>query len=89
MIKHFILLCFGLMLSVNTFAKDIYYGTGPELVNISKETIFRFHKQVRTISQAHRFEIKPADPDDPDYSVLSIRPRFTKGTRKVFRHHFV
>ncbi len=83
MIKHFILLCFGLMLSVNTFAKDIYYGTGPELVNISKETIFRFHKQVRTISQAHRFEIKPADPDDPDYSVLSIRPRFAKGTRKV------
>lgn len=80
---HFIYLFLGLALSSTAFAKDIYYGSAPELVNISKETIFRFHKQVRTISQAHRFEIKPADPNDPDYSTLSVRPRFTKGTTKV------
>lgn len=73
----------SLFLGVNAYAKDIYYGSSPELVNISKETIFRFHQQVRTISQAYRFEIKPADPNDPDYSVLSVRPRFTKGTTKV------
>ena len=58
------------MFSANLQAEDIYYGSGPKLVKISKETIFRFHKQVRTISQAHKFEIKPADPNDPDYSVL-------------------
>ena len=82
MIKYF--LCILLFIfSLNSQAKDIYYGSTPELVSISKETIFRFHKQVRTISQAHRFEIKPADTNDPDYSLLSIRPRFTKGTSKV------
>ena len=82
MIKYF--LCFlPFIFSINSQAKEIYYGSQPELVSVSQETIFRFHKQVRTISQAHRFEIKPADPNDPDYSLLSIRPRFTKGTSKV------
>ena len=82
MIKYF--LCIVLfLLSLSSQAREIYYGSTPELVSISKETIFRFHKPVRTISQAHKFDIKPADPNDPDYSVLSIRPRFTKGTSKV------
>ncbi len=72
-----------LLFSLTSQAREIYYGSRPELVRISKETIFRFHKQVRTISQAQRFEIKPADSNDPDYSMLSIRPRFTKGTSKV------
>jgi hypothetical protein len=72
-----------LTFSISSFSKEIYYGSTPELVKISKETIFRFHQNVRTISQAHRFEIKPSDPNDPDYSVLSIRPRFTKGVSKV------
>lgn len=74
---------FSILLSLTANAKDIYYGSAPELVKVSQETIFRFHKQVRTISQAQRFEIKPADPNDPDYSVLSVRPRFSKGTSKV------
>lgn len=73
----------SIFLSFSANAKDIYYGSAPELVKVSQETIFRFHKQVRTISQAQRFEIKPADPNDPDYSVLSVRPRFSKGTSKV------
>ena len=82
MIKYF--LCFLLFIfSITGQAKEIYYGSSPEFVSVSQETIFRFHKQVRTVSQAHRFEIKPADPNDPDYSLLSIRPRFTKGTSKV------
>lgn len=82
--KRYLIFIIGMMLfSVISQAKDIYYGSTPELVNVSKETIFRFHKQVRTISQARKFEIKPADPNDPDYSVLSIRPRFSKGTTKV------
>ena len=82
--KRYLIYIIGMMLfSVISQAKDIYYGSTPELVNVSKETIFRFHKQVRTISQARKFEIKPADPNDPDYSVLSIRPRFSKGTTKV------
>ncbi|MBT4791473.1 MAG: hypothetical protein HON90_07875 [Halobacteriovoraceae bacterium] len=82
--KKYLMLFIALVLfSVGSQAKDVYYGSTPELVKISKETIFRFHKQVRTISQARKFEIKPADPNDPDYSVLSIRPRFSKGTTKV------
>ena len=82
MTKYF--LCIVLFIfSLTSQARNIYYGSQPELVSISKETIFRFHKQVRTISQAHKFEIKPADPNAPDYSVLSVRPRFTKGTSKV------
>lgn len=77
-------LCIVLFIfSLASQAKEIYYGSVPELVSVSEETIFRFHKQVRTISQAQRFEIKPADPNNPDYSVLSIRPRFTRGTSKV------
>ena len=82
MIKYFLCLLLFIF-SLNSQAKEVYYGSTPELVSLSKETIFRFHKQVRTISQAHRFEIKPADPNDPDYSLLSIKPRFTKGTSKV------
>lgn len=82
MTKYFLCIIFFLF-SFTSQAREIYYGSTPELVSISKETIFRFHKQVRTISQAHKFDIKPADPNDPDYSVLSVRPRFTKGTSKV------
>ncbi|MBT4791320.1 MAG: hypothetical protein HON90_07100 [Halobacteriovoraceae bacterium] len=81
--NYLICFIFGLFLSLNLQAKEIYYGSAPELVKISKETIFRFHKQVRTISQAQRFTIAPADSNDPDYSVLSIKPRFSKGTTKV------
>ena len=82
MIKYFVCIIL-LVFSLTSQAKEIYYGSTPELVSISKETIFRFHKQVRTISQAHKFEIKPADPNDPDYSMLSVRPRFTQGLSKV------
>jgi hypothetical protein len=81
--KLILLIGLFLMFSFSLQAKEIYYGSAPEFVTISKETIFRFHKQVRTISQAHRFEIRPADVNDPDYSMLSIRPRFSKGTTKV------
>lgn len=82
MIKN-ILIIMTMFFSIDGFSKEIYYGSTPELVTISKETILRFQQNVRTISQAHRFEIKPSDPNDPDYSVLSIRPRFTKGISKI------
>lgn len=45
----------------------------------SDVTIFRFPKSVQTITGAQRLEIKPANPTDPDYSSLAIRPRFTTG----------
>ena len=64
-------------------AKDIYYGSMLEVVNIAQETIFRFPLPVRTISPIRRFEIRPADSESPDYSVLSIRPLFSKGEQKV------
>ncbi|MBT4761066.1 MAG: hypothetical protein HOO06_05150 [Bdellovibrionaceae bacterium] len=74
-----------LVLSDFALAKDIYYGSGIETVKLvyGQPTIFRFHKQVRTISQIHRFDIQPADQNDPDYSVLTVKPRFTKGTSKA------
>jgi hypothetical protein len=66
-------------------AKTIYYGTETEVVNIvySGETILRFNEPVRTISRASDFEIGPADKTNPDYSILSVTPRFTKGVSQV------
>jgi hypothetical protein len=39
--------------------------------------------EVKTISQAARFSITSADEQQPNYSVLSITPRFTKGSDLV------
>ena len=37
----------------------------------------------KPISQASKFKIQPADTKSPNYSVLSVNPRFTKGKAKV------
>ena len=84
-IFNFITLIGLLISSEIVMAKKIYYGSGIETIKLvyGQSTIFRFHKQVRTISQVHRFNIQPADKNDPDYSVLSVIPRFTKGSSKT------
>ena len=66
-------------------AKTIYYGSEAETVTLSYggPTIFRFNEPVKTISQASKFNIKPADTKDPNYSILSITPVFTRGKTKV------
>lgn len=66
-------------------AKTIYYGSETEAVTLSYggPTIFRFNDPVKTISQASKFKIEPADMKNPNYSVLSITPLFTRGKTKV------
>ena len=66
-------------------ARIVYYGSETENLTIAYggPTIFRFNEEVKTISQASKFNIKPADNKDPNYSVLSVTPRFTRGSAKV------
>lgn len=66
-------------------ARTIYYGSTPETIRIvyGGQTIFRFEKPVRTVSQAARFTIKPVDDESPNYAMLSVEPRFLKSTSAV------
>lgn len=53
------------------------YGKSAVVVSIpyGKETLFRFDQQVRTVSSVSGFIVKPANPETPDYTTLSIMPR--------------
>jgi len=66
-------------------AKEVQYGTQTESISIAYggATILRFDEPVKTISRASRFIIGPADQENPDYSVLAVTPRFTKGKDNV------
>ena len=68
-----------------SFARKIYYGSSSETITLAYggPTIFRFDEEVKTISQASRFEISPSDNDNPDYKMLSVTPRFTKGSSNI------
>jgi len=67
------------------FARQVYYGSETESVSVAYggPTIFRFNEPVKTISQATRFTITPADEENPNYAVLSVTPRFSEGKDKV------
>ncbi|MGE0172444.1 MAG: hypothetical protein AB7T49_06665 [Oligoflexales bacterium] len=67
------------------FARQVYYGSELESVSVvyGGPTIFRFNEPVKTISQASRFTIGPADEESPNYAVLSVTPRFAEGKDKV------
>lgn len=85
-LAHIVLLYVGIYIGMSKcHAKTIYYGTETEIVNIvyNGETILRFNEPVRTISRASDFEIGPVDKTNPDYSILSVTPRFTKGMSQV------
>ena len=66
-------------------AKEIYYGNTPEVIRIKhgESKVIRFDQEVKTINGASRLSVGPADQNDPDYSLLSIEPRFTKGRSNV------
>jgi len=87
MMRKSLLGVFAFFISFTPFAqaKLIHFGSSLETVRVSYggPTIFRFPSEVRTISQASLFDIKPANAEDPDYSVLSVTPRFTKGSSQV------
>ena len=80
-IAGILLSCFAL----TSQAKLIHYSKSTETVRVAYggPTIFRFPSEVRTISQSSIFDIKPANTDDPDYSVLSVTPRFANGSGLV------
>lgn len=82
-----IILCFIFIVlnNVKILAKSIEYGSETESITIvnGSNTIFRFHEDVKTISQASKFDIGPADSKDPNYSVLSVKPRVKRGKSKV------
>lgn len=66
-------------------ARIVYYGSETENITVAYggPTILRFDEEVKTISQAARFTIEPADATQPDYKVLSITPRFPSGTSAI------
>lgn len=70
---------------IDALAKTVYFGSETEVVTLvyGSPTLFRFSGEVRTISQASRFEIEPANSDQPNYSLLAIRPRFSTGSSDV------
>ena len=80
-----ILFAIASIISGSAQARDIYYGKAKEtiLIPFGVETIFRFPIEVKTITEANRFEIRPANPDEPDYSVLVVKPRMSEGSADV------
>lgn len=75
----------GILFSSDSFAREVYYGSEAETITVAYggPTILRFDDEVKTISRASKFIIGPADKTDPNYAVLSLTPRFTKGTSKI------
>ena len=75
----------SLNLVASAEARTIYYGSAPETIRVvyGGQTIFRFEKPVRTVSQAARFTIKPVDDESPNYAMLSVEPRFLKSVTAV------
>ncbi len=74
--KYLFVILISLM-GLMAHAKNVLYGKSTVLVTIpfGKETLFRFDKQVRTISPVTSYVLKPANGENGDYSVLSVTPR--------------
>ena len=74
-----------LLFPIQALAKVIYFGSETESATVvyGNSTLFRFPGEVRTISQASRFDIAPANADQPNYALLSIKPRFSDGKSDV------
>ena len=74
-----------LVLSSSVQAREVVFGKGRETIPVpfGVETLFRFPMEVKTITEANRFEIHPASSDEPDYSVLVVKPRMSEGASDV------
>lgn len=81
----FIFMLFLVSLPSYAMAKVVNYGKLVVTVEMpyGKERLFRFDKQVRTISPVSNFTLKPADSESPDYSILSVMPRDPLGEALV------
>ena len=78
-----LLASFGATQTAN--ARDVLFGKARETISVAfgTETIFRFPLEVKTITEASRFDIHPANQEEPDYSVLVVKPRFAEGAADV------
>ena len=67
------------------YAKTVYYGDETVSLNIvyGSPTLFRFPMEVKNVSQAQKFEVGPANPDQPSFALLSVSPRFVTGASDV------
>ena len=90
--KNFKLVLFIIMIgavlgagAIPAQARTIYFGSETEVVPLvyGGPTVFRFPGEIRTISQAQRFQIAPANGDSPNYALLSVTPRFANGSSEV------
>src|SRR4051812_20017736 len=79
------ILSLSLLISVPVHAREIVYGKAKETLSVSfgVETLFRFPMEVKTITEAQRFEIRPANSEEPDYSVLAVKPRMMEGVADI------
>lgn len=68
-----------------SLARTVYFGSETEVIPLvfGQASLLRFPAEVKTISQAARFEIAPANRDEPNYALLEIRPRFSTGSSDV------
>jgi len=82
--NKFLILFFALYSNILA-ARTIYYGTNTETLGIvyGAQVILRFENPVKTISNANLFSIKPADEEQPDYSVLVIEAKRPSGDMDV------
>jgi hypothetical protein len=80
-----IVLLASFAMSSGAHAREVVYGKARETLPIAFgiETLLRFPMEVKTITEAARFEIRPANMEEPDYSVLVVKPRMSEGTADV------
>ena len=83
--KNLIFAIAAMMLASNVQAKTLFYGSERENISLSHgvATLLRFDEEVKTITQASMFDIKPANPESPDYRLLSVQPRTKNATSNV------
>lgn len=79
------LLTLWLVFPSEALARLVVYGKARETIPVAfgAESLFRFPMEVKTVTEASRFEIKPSNSDEPDYSVLAVKPRMSEGAADV------
>ena len=74
-----------LLFTIQLHAQVIQFGKDTETITVvyGGPTIVHFPMEVKTVSQATKFSILPADEQQPNYAALSVTPRFTSGSDDV------
>lgn len=71
--------------TTSAFARTVVYGEEPVALTLEQgvEAYFRFPLEVKLVTRAERFQVRPANSAQPDYALLSVTPRFSNGTSSV------